>query len=201
LRAGLISPQDFYANLAEAIRDLDERPARKSQSVVQAGREAWLENYADYSRPERSISYYTKGELLGYLLDLGIRHATANRRSLDDVMRSLNENFARRGRFFTRADLEKTIADLVPQFAGLDAFFRDYVAGAAELDYDTYLGYAGLRLFEENAEGPALGFQAVQTLFGPVRVESVEPASNAETAGLARGAVLLEMNGNAQTGH
>src|SRR5439155_6413665 len=81
-----------------------------------------------------------------------------------------------------------------------DAFFRDCVAGAAELDYDTYLGYAGLRLFEENAEGPALGFQAVQTLFGPVSVESVEPGSNAEKAGLARGDVLLTMNGHALTG-
>src|SRR5205814_5971912 len=105
LRAGLISRQDFYANLAQEIRDLEQRPARKSQSAVEAGREAWLEQYVDYARPEPSISYYNKGELLGYLLDLGIRHATGNRRSLADVMRGLNENFARRGRFFPRADL------------------------------------------------------------------------------------------------
>ena len=201
LRAGLISRQDFYANLAQEIRDLEQRPARKSQSAVQAGREAWLEKYADYARPERSISYYNKGELLGYLLDLGIRHATANRRSLDDVMRSLNENFARRGRFFTRADLEKTVADLVPQFAGVDAFFRDDVAGTAELDYHTYLGYAGLRLFEETVEGPALGFEALRSFGGPLRVESVEPGSNAEKAGLARGDILLAMNGHALTGN
>ncbi|PYV22841.1 MAG: hypothetical protein DMG27_17240 [Acidobacteria bacterium] len=200
LRAGLISRQDFYANLAQEIRDLEQRPARKSQSAVQAGREAWLEKYADYARPERSISYYNKGELLGYLLDLGIRHATANRRSLDDVMRSLNENFARRGRFFTRADLEKTVADLVPQFAGVDAFFRDDVAGTAELDYHTYLGYAGLRLFEETVEGPALGFEAQRSFGGPLRVESVEPGSNAEKAGLARGDILPTMNGRALTG-
>jgi predicted metalloprotease with PDZ domain len=200
LRAGLISRQDFYSNLAEGISELERRPARKFQSVEQAGREAWLEKYAEYARPERSISYYNKGELLGYLLDLEIRRATANRRSLDDVMRSLDENFARRHRFFTRADLERSIAGLAPEFTGLDAFFRNYVAGTTELDYDTDLGAAGLRLVQESVEGPAPGFRASRGLDGLVRVDSVEPGSNAEKAGLERGDILLEINGRASTG-
>ena len=40
----------------------------------------------------------------------------------------------------------------------------------------------------------------MQTLFGPVSVESVEPGSNAQKAGLARGDMLLAMNGHALTG-
>ena len=55
LRAGLVARRDFYAHVADEIHDLEERPARKFQSVIRAGREAWLEKYADYSRPERSI--------------------------------------------------------------------------------------------------------------------------------------------------
>ena len=197
LRAGLVARRDFYAHVADEIHDLEERPARKFQSVIRAGREAWLEKYADYSRPERSISYYNKGELLGYLLDLAIRRATQNRRGLDEVMRSLNENFARRSRFFTDADLEETIRDLAPEFAGLDAFFRDYVAGTADLDYQTYLGYAGLRLSTESVERPALGFLALRSFGGAaIRIESVEPGSSAEKVGLARGDVLMELNGH-----
>ena len=68
-----------------------------------------------YNRSERSISYYNKGELLGYLLDLGMRHASQNRAGLDDVMRRLNQDFARRGRFYTLADLSSIIAQLAPQ--------------------------------------------------------------------------------------
>ena len=97
---------DFYRSIARQIQELQERPARNFQSAEQSGREAWLEKYPDYFRPERSISYYNKGELLGFLLDLGIRHATANGRSLDDVMRRLNQDFAHRGRFFTDDDLK-----------------------------------------------------------------------------------------------
>ena len=34
---------------------------------------------------ERSISYYNKGQILGLLLDLAIRDATDDHKSLDDV--------------------------------------------------------------------------------------------------------------------
>jgi predicted metalloprotease with PDZ domain len=144
LRAGLISDKTFYARLGAAIETLQSRPARFFQSVEESGLEAWFEKYDDYVRPERSISYYNKGELLGFLLDLAIRHATGNKASLDDVMRRLNEDFAGRGRYYTEKDLRRVIAGIAPAFSGLDAFFDDYVSGTRELEYEPYLGYAGL---------------------------------------------------------
>jgi predicted metalloprotease with PDZ domain len=195
LRAGLITPQVFYARLAESVRALQERPARAFQSVETSGREAWLEKYPDYSRPERSISYYNKGALLGFLLDLAIRHASHNQAGLDDVMRRLNEDFARPGRFFTLADLGAIVRSLAPSYAGLDAFLRDDVQGTHELDYDTYLAYAGLRLLRKTEEIPAWDFVAMRSFEGHIEVESVDPGSNAQKAGLQRGDVLLKMNG------
>jgi predicted metalloprotease with PDZ domain len=146
LRAGLISRKTFYARLGSAIDALQSRPARFFQSAEESGLEAWFEKYNDYLRPERSISYYIKGELLGFLLDLALRHATGNGAGLDDVMRRLNEDFGRPGRYYTEADLRRLIAQVAPRFSGLEAFFADYVRGTRELDYDTYLGYAGLEL-------------------------------------------------------
>ncbi len=145
LRAGLIDRDTFYSRLASAIQALADRSARHFQSAEMAGREAWLEKYADYNRSDRSISYYNKGELLGYLLDLGIRHASQNQAGLDEVMRRLNQDFARQGRFYTMADLTALIAQLAPAF-DVNRFFQEYVRGTQELDYSTYLGYAGLRL-------------------------------------------------------
>ena len=197
LRAGLISRQDFYANFAGGVQSLEARPARLFQSVELSGREAWLEKYGDYYRPDRSISYYNKGELLGFLLDLAIRHASQNRASLDDVLRRLNEDFARRGRFYTLADLRAIIAQLAPDFAGLDAFFRDDIQGTQELDYATFLGYAALQLLTETRKVPALGFDARRNFESRVVVESVEPSGSAAQAGLQVGDVLLKMNGQA----
>jgi len=200
IRAGLRSRRDFYSNLADEIRTLESRPARNFQSAEDSGREAWLEKYPDYFRPDRSISYYNKGELLGYLLDLGIRHATHNRSSLDELMRTLNEEFARRGRLFTDADLIGLIARLAPEFTARDVFFRDYVDGTAALDYKTYLGYAGLRLSITTRQSAALGFLALRSFEGPARVESVENGSDAERAGLQPGDTLIKMNGRALEG-
>jgi predicted metalloprotease with PDZ domain len=200
LRAGLIKPSVFYARLAGEIQTLQGRPARSFQSAELSGREAWLEKYPDYHRPGRSVSYYNKGELLGFLLDLAIRHASRNQASLDDVMRSLNENFARQGRTYMLADLHAVVSRLAPSYAEAEAFFRECVQGTRELDYDSALGYAGLRLIKEMRQLPSLGFVPVSSFEGPIRVEAVEPDSNAEKAGVRAGDILLKMNGKPISG-
>ena len=194
LRSGLINRTTFYGRVASAIELLQERKARRFQSVEMAGREAWLERYSDYNRSERSISYYNKGELLGYLLDLGIRHASDNQAGLDDVMRRLNQDFARPGRFYTLADVTSIITQLAPTF-DTNQFLADYVRGTQELDYSTYLGYAGLHLVTHMAESPRLGFSATRNEGGLLQVDSVDTGGNAERAGLQPGDVLIMADG------
>ncbi|MFZ0962568.1 MAG: PDZ domain-containing protein [Terriglobia bacterium] len=195
LRAGLIDRDTFYARIAAAIGMLQRRGARRFQSVETAGREAWLEKYPDYNRSSRSISYYNKGELLGYLLDLGIRHASDDQAGLDDVMRRLNQDFARRGRFITLADVSAIIAQLAPAF-DCNRFWADYVQGTQELDYSTYLGYAGLELETHTVESAVQGFSASRNDGGLLQVDSVDEGSDAQRAGLQQGDVVLMADGN-----
>lgn len=195
LRAGMTSSNTLYARFGAEINRLHERTARRLQSVEGAGREAWLEKYPDYLRPERSISYYNKGAILGFLLDLAIRHATENRRSLDDFFQRLNENFSKQGKFFTREDLIHTLYEVAPEGCDFRQFFRDFVSGTEELDLDTSLGYAGLKLVVESGRRPSLGFATVQNFDGPVFVQSVETDSAAGRAGLEAGDVLLGVDG------
>ena len=195
VRADLIDRDTFYARVADAIEVLQGRPARRSQSVETAGREAWLEKYSDYNRRDRSISYYNKGELLGYLLDLGIRRASDNHAGLDDVMRRLNQDFARRGRYYTLANAQSIIALLAPTF-DVKRFLTDYVRGTQELDYSTYLGYAGLNLVTQDEDLPAQGFSVSRNAGGLLQVDSVDSGSDAENAGLQPGDILMMADGN-----
>lgn len=195
LRAGLITSREFYSHLADAIGQLEERPARHFQSVAVSGLDAWLEKYADYRRPERSISYYNKGELLGYILDLAIRQASENHNSLDSLMRALEVQFAQRRRYYTDADLERLIASLGPGPAWARSFFDNDVTGTTDLDFARYLGYAGLRLAADTTLQPDWGIETIRNPGGLIEVTSVTPESGAAQAGIQSGDVLLEING------
>lgn len=190
VRSGLMSHDDFYKSMASAIQQLQRRPARRFQSVELAGMDAWLEKYPDYLRSDRSISYYNKGELLGDLLDLAIRHASGNVHSLDSLMRRLNTDFAERRRCFTDASLEEIITGLGPSSAWVHAFFNNDVRGTKELNYQKFLSYAGLRLEVKNPVKADWGFHAVRDFGGLIRVVTVEPSSGAAKAGIERGDIL-----------
>lgn len=195
LRADLIDRKTFYDRVAGAIQVLQSRNGRRFQSAEMSGKEAWLEKYSNYNRMDRSVSYYNKGELLGYLLDLGIRHASHNQTGLDDLMRSLNQYYARRGRFYTLFDLAAIVAQLAPTF-DMNGFIADDVRGTQELDYSTYLGYAGLNLASHTSTLPVPGFSASRNSRGLLEVDSIDADSDAERAGLQQGDVLTMADGN-----
>jgi predicted metalloprotease with PDZ domain len=152
VRGGLWSTAEFLADLSDEITALEARPARLWQSAEESSLTTWFDKYALYNKPEFSISYYNKGQLLGVGLDLVIRDATDNRASLDDVLRRLNQQFAQRGRFYPDSQGVRMAAEaVIRQFrpdgaADLSEFFRRYVAGTDELPYAEWLSVAGLAL-------------------------------------------------------
>jgi predicted metalloprotease with PDZ domain len=195
-RSGLWTKDQFYADLAGQIGELDSRPAHRWQSVEESSLDAWLEGYDEYRRPERSISYYNKGQIVGDMLDLAIRDATDNHKSLDDVLRRMNDAYAKQGRFYDDSQGVQTTAEEVAN-AMFDDFFRSYVAGTDEIPYDRFFSAAGLELKVERRASPDLGFWTT-TGRGPgaqVVVSQVTPGSAVEAAGLRAGDVLLTLNG------
>lgn len=201
VRTGLWSPQQFYGNLAAQINELESRPASRWQSVEQSSLDAWLEKYPMYVRPEESISYYNKGQLLGILLDIVIRDATDNRASLDDVLRTLNEEFARRGRFYNesedlRAVAEGTIRKKAPAArADLRDFFARYVSGTCDIPFTDLLGRAGWILKDTGQRRAAFGFAIKRDSGGSSLAAELETGSAAQQAGLQEGDILVALDG------
>jgi predicted metalloprotease with PDZ domain len=192
-RTGLWTREEYYRHLAGEITALESRPARAWQSVEESSLDAWFEKYPLYLRPDRSISYYDKGEILGVFLDLEIRDLTRNRKSLDDLMRSLNENFAHRRRFYREADLERAAETLTGQsFAG---FFSRYISGTAEIPCASFLAKAGLLLERRTESVASLGFVATWAPGTGAVAGHVEPGSAAEKAGLREGDRILALDG------
>ncbi len=127
-RAGLIDEQQYLKHLATAITELEGRPAHLWQSAEDSSLNAWLEGNAFYRTPQRSISYYNKGEILGVLLDLRIRALTQGNKSLRDLFQWMNEHYAKQHRYFPDSAGVREAAESITGQSFAD-FFRDYVAG------------------------------------------------------------------------
>jgi predicted metalloprotease with PDZ domain len=194
VRSGLWSKQDFYADLALQINELESRPANRWQSAEQSSLDTWLEKYDYYNGPEFSVSYYTKGQVLGDLLDILIRERTDNERSLDDVMRTMNENFAKKGKTY-RDSLGVQLAAEEIGGGSFEDFFRKYVAGAELLPYEFVLAKAGLLLKQQEVVRAELGFSMERDARGKFAVRSVVPGSPAGRAGLLAGDEVSNFNG------
>jgi predicted metalloprotease with PDZ domain len=193
VRTGLWNKQDFYRDLSSQISELEIRPAERWQSAEQSSLDAWLEKYALYNQPQRSVSYYTKGQVLGVLLDILLRDRSDNQHSLDDLMRTMNQDFAKPGKYYRDSlDVRLTAEKLVD--ASLEDFFSKYVSGAAPLPYDELFSRAGLELRETESARATLGFTVQREPGGPWFVASIEPGTSAEKSGLKVGDEILHWN-------
>lgn len=190
VRTGLWSKQDFYQDFGAAISEVEVRPAEKWQSAEQSSLDAWMEKYALYNQPQRSVSYYTKGQILGVLLDIVIRDRTNNQKSLDDVFRAMNQEFAKEGKYYQDSlDVRLTAERIVG--SSLQDFFANYISGTAPLPYADVLPLAGLELHMKETVRPVLGFVVDHEGNGPWTVGSVDADGPAATSGLRPGDEIL----------
>jgi len=193
-RSGLWSKQQLYHDLSEQITALEARSANRWQSAEQSSLDAWLEKYPLYENPEYSVSYYTKGQVLGVLLDILIRDRTDNEKSLDDVLREMNNDFGVTGKPY-RDSLDVQLTAEKVAGGSFDDFFKLYVAGANPLPYQAIFVLAGLELRQITRQRAALGFAAETARKGPLVVRSVDANSAAAEAGLQSGDLILKWNG------
>jgi predicted metalloprotease with PDZ domain len=193
-RSGIWSKQQLYHDLSEQITELEARPANRWQSAEQSSLDAWLEKYPLYENSEFSVSYYTKGQILGVLLDILIRDRTDNQKSLDDVMRQMNEDFGVPGKPY-RDSLDVQLTAEKVAGGSFEDFFRHYVAGANPLPYQAIFALAGLELRQTSRQHAALGFTAEGAPKGPLLVSSVDPNTAAAEAELQTGDLILKWNG------
>jgi predicted metalloprotease with PDZ domain len=193
-RSGLWTKQQLYHDLSEQITELEARPANRWQSAEQSSLDAWLEKYPLYENPEFSVSYYTKGQILGVLLDILIRDRTENQKSLDDVLREMNNDFGVPGKPY-RDSLDVQLTAEKVAGGSFEDFFKHYVAGASLLPYQAIFPLAGLELRQTTRQHAALGFAAEGAPKGPLVVRTVDTNSAAAEAGLQTGDLIVKWNG------
>jgi predicted metalloprotease with PDZ domain len=202
LRGAGLPAQDStrLAHLESLIGRYLASPGNARFSAEQISRVAY--NAEPGALGDYGASVHLVGELLGTVLDLVIRDATAGRRSMDDVMRLMLERHSGE-RGFAGRDVERAVAD-VCGCAAAGAIFAAHVRGAAPIDFDRWLRLAGLRSMVSHApvlgnDGrPAVdlrvrGWQPAES--APLRLIVTNPASAWGRAGLHTRDELVSING------
>ena len=196
LRAGFKTPLETAQALAINIATVTNTPGSRVQSAAEASYDAWIKNYRpNENSGNTSISYYSKGEVIGTLMDLEIANATKGARSLDNVMHDMYDAYYKKlGRGYTDAEF-KAMVEKISGISFTD-FWKKYVNGTEPADYKKYFAFAGVDLKDEN-EGknmPYLGI-ASKKVEGKMIVSSVSRNSAAWDAGLNFNDLLVSVEG------
>jgi predicted metalloprotease with PDZ domain len=142
-RAGLATQKEYLKRLGKQIEGLESAPGRLVQPLAAASFDAWIKQYRPDENSENStVDYYTKGAVVGFLLDARIRRATGGARSLDDALRLLYQRYAG-AHGFTPEQFRATVAEVAA--TDLGGWFRRAVDTAGPLDYSEALDWYGLR--------------------------------------------------------
>lgn len=195
-RSGFFSEQETAQNLATAITNVVNTPGSRIQTVAEASYDAWIKSYRPNENSNNStISYYSKGEVVGLLMDLEIANATNGAKGLDDVMKAMYlEYYKKLGRGYTDAEFKK----MVEKISGMSFtdFWKVYVNGTDPIAYEKYFGYAGIKILNENAGKNEiyLGL-AVKKTGGSVMITNVVRNSGAWTGGLNVNDEIISVDG------
>ncbi|MBI3409578.1 MAG: M61 family metallopeptidase [Planctomycetes bacterium] len=148
-RAGFGDRKNFLAQLSSHIDKLQKSPGRLVQTLDQASSDVWTSSMSGVGAGGKTISYYVKGPVVGFLLDAKIQRATQGAKSLDDVMKLAYKRFGGE-KGFTADEFRQTAEEV----AGIDLKepFRKWLATTDELDYTEALDWFGLR-FQAAEEG------------------------------------------------
>jgi predicted metalloprotease with PDZ domain len=160
-RAGLASREETLADISRAIGSLQTTSGRLVQSLQDASYDAWIKAYRpDENSRNTTVSYYTKGSIVGLLLDARIRKLTNGTRSLDDVMREAYRRFSGE-RGYTPAEFRGVASGVAG--ADLGEFFRQSVDTAGELDYQEMLDWYGLQFSSAAPDSAGAAWLGVDT--------------------------------------
>ncbi|RYY12045.1 MAG: M61 family peptidase, partial [Cytophagaceae bacterium] len=198
-RAGFVSAQEYYDQLAGVIGGVENQPGNKQQPVAMASFDAWIRAYRpDENSRNSEISYYDKGELVGLVLDLMLVQATNGQKHIDDVFRLLYDKYYKG---LKRGFTDQEYQDAVAEVAGrrFDDYFQNYVYNTRTLDYATALGYVGLSITSAPASpNGALGATVVNRA-GHYVVTYVKRDGTAWNGGLNANDEIMQLNGAAPT--
>lgn len=198
-KAGLIDNDEYAAQLTANFKAVLETPAHNNQTLAQASFDAWIKFYRPTANTvNANVSYYKQGALVALVLDATIRQRTKGKRSLDDVMRRLWDDYKEAGEQYAGVT-ETSFYETVLDATGLDLtdLIVQLTKTTESIDYKKLIKPLGLKLVET----PNTRIRAMLGLSGSAtpagyKVNYVFDHEVAQWVGIAPEDILIAIDGH-----
>lgn len=192
-RAGFYTPAEFISKLQGQINYVEGSPGSRVQPVAHASFDAWIKAYRpNENSGNTTMTYYSRGAVLGAVLDAFLIQKSKAKQSLDGFMQVLYNKYAlelKRG--FTEQEFEQELSN----YCGEDmrSFFTNYVNGTQIIPYQKYFEPLGIKVQDQT--NTLTNFGAALEPGEILKVRTVRSGSAAEDAGICVGDEILGCDG------
>ena len=193
LRAGFYTKADSLNKLQSQINYVEGSPGSRVQPVAHASFDAWIKAYRpNENSSNTTMTYYSRGAVIGAVLDAYLIQRSKGKQSLDGFMQLLYQKYAldlKRG--FSETEFEQELANYCGE--DMHAFFTQYVNGTAIIPYQKYFEPMGLKVTDQTST--LTNFGAALEPGEVLKVRTVRSGSAAEDAGISVGDEILACDG------
>lgn len=194
-RCGILTDEEYYEFLSVELNDVMRFEGRFHQSVEESSFDTWIKFYRkDENYNNTQVSYYTKGAIVALMLNLEIIKSTGSKKSLDDALRILYEDY-KKDRSAGYSD--KRVKEAAEEVCGkkLDEFWDKFIRGTEELPVNDYLNYAGLKLVNENETESVMQDFEVKLIEGKLIITKIHAGTFAYESGLNVNDEIIALDG------
>ena len=197
VRSGLCTREEYLGRLSKTVQTVQASPGRLVQDLQNASWDAWTKHYRpDENSGNARISYYLKGAVIAWLLDVRLLQHSGERVGLADVMRGLWHRHLQSG--YRLEDFERLVEELGA--AEIRDWLHHAVGEANEIDYQLPLEWLGLQFKAEDSAKKSgfakvwIGSQSTASE-GKLVVRNVLRGSPSDRAGMNVDDELIALDG------
>jgi len=145
-RAGFYDRDEYLALVTDNLMGVMNTPGDSIQSLAESSFDAWIKFYRPNENSKNAtVSYYTKGGIVGMLLDIDLMHHSKGAVCMDDVLKYLyNEYYLKLGRGVTDEELMGAFEKVSGK--SYRDFFDRYIYGTERLPYEEIMAKAGVEI-------------------------------------------------------
>lgn len=196
LTAGVFDWNQYAKTFNELLLRHFHNTGIENYSVVQSSVDTWLDGYVK-GAPGRKTSIYTEGALIAFITDVFILESTNNKKSLNDVMKTLYNEFAKKGKGVSDEDYKKVVEKVAEK--PFDNIYKKLIHGKADFTplLKSSLNYIGCELKIEATKNYNESYLGFKTRYenGKCLIDTIFPNSAAEQQGLSVNDEAIAING------